>query len=384
MKSGSRPGWSEYVKPYKDNSVMCHNIWTSNGAPDNGDMFEAMQAAKRQYFYAARKVIRNQKQLRFQRMAQNAASDRSRKFWDEIRKVRKNKKSAPNIDGMTSYRDIAEVFQAKYEELFTSVPSNDSSIKKVLDYIDSNLGNSKLEDILVTEHEVEKAIDQLKAGKSDGNKGLLSNHIKHAPRRMYLLIALLLTVSIRHGYMANEMLLSTLTSIPKDTRGNICESDNYRGIALSSCLCKIQDIVIMNRYSKQLSTSEMQYAFKGKHGTTMCTLMLKEVLSYFRRNESDVYLGMIDASKAFDRVRHDKLFLLLIERKLPPVIIRIMLDSYKRQKLCTTWRNCVSQPFHMLNGIKQGSIISPVLFTVYMDVLLLRLEASGVGCKIGN
>jgi hypothetical protein len=181
MKSGSRPGWSEYVKPYKDNSVMCHNIWTSNGAPDNGDMFEAMQAAKRQYFYAARKVIRNQKQLRFQRMAQNAASDRSRKFWDEIRKVRKNKKSAPNIDGMTSYRDIAEVFRAKYEDLFTSVPSNDSSIKKVLDYINSNLGNSKLEDILVTEHEVEKAIDQLQAGKSDVNKGLLSNHIWYYP-----------------------------------------------------------------------------------------------------------------------------------------------------------------------------------------------------------
>lgn len=384
IKSRNRPGWSEHVKHLKENSKMCHNLWIRNGAPESGDLYEAMRDAKREYFYAARTVVRGEKQLRFQRMAQKAASNHNRQFWDEVKTMKKNKLVAPNIDGVTDEQEIAEVFRAKYEDLFTSVPPDDLSMQKVLDYINGDMHNTELMDYIVSEAEVTKAIEHLKSGKSDGNKGLLSNHIKHAPRRMHALIALLLTVCTKHGYIANEMLLSSLTSIPKDPRGNICDSENYRGIALSSCLSKIHDIIIMNKYSGKLCTSDMQYAFKGKHGTTMCTLMLKEVASYFKRNNSDIYMGLIDASKAFDRVRHDRLFLLLIERKLPAVIIRIMLDSYKRQKLFTKWNTCSSQQFGILNGIKQGSVISPILFTVYMDVLLLRLEACGYGCKIGS
>ena len=49
----------------------------------------------------------------------------------------------------------------------------------------------------------------------------------------------------------------------------------------------------------------------------------------------------------------------------------------------TVWNGSVSDSFHIVNGIRQGSVISPVLFTVYMDELLQQLERSGVGCCIG-
>ena len=229
-----------------------------------------------------------------------------------------------------------------------------------------------------------KAINHLKKGKADGNKGLISDHVKHSTKRMQLVISLLLTASTKHGHMPEDTLLSSISSIPKDSRASLCDSDNYRGIALSSCLAKIHDIIILNKYSAELCTSEMQYAFKSKHGTVMCTLALKEVTRYYQRCGSDVYVGMIDASKAFDRIRHDKLFLTLIDRKLPAIVIRIMLDSYQRQKMRTVWNGMYSENFGTLNGIKQGSIASPVLFTVYMDELLLRLEDSGIGCKVGS
>ena len=80
---------------------------------------------------------------------------------------------------------------------------------------------------------------------------------------------------------------------------------------------------------------------------------------------------------------HDMLFLLLIERGLPPVILRSLFDSYKRSRMRTVWNGSVSVSSHIVNGIRQGSVISPVLFTVYMDELLQQLERSGVGCCIG-
>ena len=48
------------------------------------------------------------------------------------------------------------------------------------------------------------------------------------------------------------------------------------------------------------------------------------------------------------------------------------------------WCNCISQSFECTNGIKQGGVLSPILFCVYMDELLCRLERNGVGCFIGK
>ena len=48
------------------------------------------------------------------------------------------------------------------------------------------------------------------------------------------------------------------------------------------------------------------------------------------------------------------------------------------------WGACKSDFFQATNGVKQGSIISPILFTVYVDELIARLQASGLGCNIGR
>ncbi len=58
------------------------------------------------------------------------------------------------------------------------------------------------------------------------------------------------------------------------------------------------------------------------------------------------------------------------------------MDSHERQLFGTVWNDCSSEIFETKNGIKQGSIASPVLCTVYMNQLLNRLEKSGLGCRI--
>ena len=59
-----------------------------------------------------------------------------------------------------------------------------------------------------------------------------------------------------------------------------------------------------------------------------------------------------------------------------------MYDSYKRQKLQVGWNGSLSSKSGTTNGIKQGIILSPILFTVYMDELLTRLEKGGYGCRV--
>jgi hypothetical protein len=187
-----------------------------------------------------------------------------------------------------------------------------------------------------------------------------------------------------HGHQPEALLLATIVSIPKDKNGDICSDTNYRGIALSSSIGKVLDRLLLWNNKKQLATSNLQFAYKEKHGTSMCTLVLKEVIKYYLNRQTDVYSCFIDASKAFDKIRHDKLFELLIRRGVSAIDLRVLLDLYLRQNVRTVWNGCHSDTFPATNGIRQGSISSPILFCCYMDELLSRLEKRGTGCWIGQ
>ncbi len=116
----------------------------------------------------------------------------------------------------------------------------------------------------------------------------------------------------------------------------------------------------------------------------MCSLVVKEVFHYYIDNKSDVYSGCVDMTKAFDRVHHDRLFQLLIERKVPAIALRALLDMHERQCMRTIWKEEFSELFTTTNGIRYGGVMSVVLLCIYMDALLNRLAREGYGCWIGN
>ena len=65
-------------------------------------------------------------------------------------------------------------------------------------------------------------------------------------------------------------------------------------------------------------------------------------------------------------------------------IIRLPLNVYASNFVRVAWRDVLSDYFVAINGVKQGGVLSPVLFCIYLDNLLERLSRSGVGCFIGK
>ena len=118
--------------------------------------------------------------------------------------------------------------------------------------------------------------------------------------------------------------------------------------------------------------------------TSLCTGTVKNVANRYVHCGSPVFSCLLDASKAFDLVRHDILFDRLLQRDLPPLIVSFLLGWYKSQQLCVRWCNTLSESFTVSNGVRQGGVLSPILFTIYMDELLLQLKRDGIGCHWGH
>ena len=99
---------------------------------------------------------------------------------------------------------------------------------------------------------------------------------------------------------------------------------------------------------------------------------------------TNVNVSFLDATKAFDRVEYIKLFRLLVKRSISPLTIRLLLNMYTSQTINVVWENTFSEPFDVSNGVKQGGVLSPILFGIYIDELMSRLKKSSFGCHIGH
>ena len=97
-----------------------------------------------------------------------------------------------------------------------------------------------------------------------------------------------------------------------------------------------------------------------------------------------VYSCFLDASKVYNRVNHWTLFKKLLKRGIPVIIVHILLFWYSKQENCIKWGNETSSCFTISNGVRQGGILSPVLFSFYMDDLSVLLSRSGIGCHIDD
>ncbi len=80
-----------------------------------------------------------------------------------------------------------------------------------------------------------------------------------------------------------------------------------------------------------------------------------------------MYTVLLDATKAFDRVNYCKLFRKLLDRNMSPLVLRLLLYMYTNQSLQVRWGNHTSTRFNVQNGVKQGEVLSPILFSVYID-----------------
>ena len=227
---------------------------------------------------------------------------------------------------------------------------------------------------------VKEAANCLKDNKTDPIYSFSSDCLKNGPDRLFSYLSVVIKSYLVHGHVTVFLLLATLVPIIKDKLGSVNSSKNYRSIAISSLVLKLIDWIILLLFGVTLGLDDLQFAYQPVCSTTMCTRVAIESISFFLRNGSEVYTSCMDMTKAFDLVRHSKLFKKLLLAGLSVIFVRLLLFVYMMQFANVRWNGEVSNMFTLCNGVRQGGIISAILYCFYVNELFQLLRNSGFGC----
>ena len=374
------PGWNDYVKLAHQEARSSYILWRNMGKPRQGPACDIMRRTRMNFKYSLKQCQGMEDAARANAMAKSFRKKDTRSFWKSMKNhYNKSIPLATTVNGATNPLAISNLWKEHFEKLLNSVRSENDK-PQVNSLIESITDNH----IAITPKSVLDSIDKLKAGKSCGNDGLSAEHFMQSDIRIAILLSLFYTSALKHGYLPSDFMKTVIVPLVKNKTGDTSDVHNYRPIALVTVASKIFENVLLDLLQTYLLTCDNQFGFKKGHATEHCIFVLKNAIDYYRSHNSPVFTCMLDASKCFDKINHWTLFKKLISRGIPLIYVRILVYWYRNQTFCVKWGSITSSFFDVTNGVRQGGILSPYLFAVYVNDLSVILNSSNIGLHMCN
>ena len=229
--------------------------------------------------------------------------------------------------------------------------------------------------------DIKKAVKGLNPYK--GYDEIHSNHLKNASELFFKVLTDFINACILHSYVPKAITNGVIVPLIKGNFLNKTQMCNYRPIIKSSVFLKIIEIILLSKIEKFFSSSDQQHGFKKKYSTKSAFFVLKETIYNYINFNSPVYAAFLDFSKAFDKVNHAILFDMLHKIGVPRFYIRFIAFIYNNQHVYIEYNGFKSRLWQLGNGVRQGSSLSPFLFSIYINKLVEGVSNLSVGCTLG-
>lgn len=299
-------------------------------------------------------------------------SSSSKPLWDTINRFRNGKttRSIPTLyfenQSYETTNDKANLFALILKRIFNCQDNqNDHEITYTFNTVSSY--DHLIEKITITQLNGE--INSLKTG-SPGADYINNLMLKNCSNEFKTVILLLFNKCIEYGKIPSSWKKSRISMIPKKS-GYSSDPNEYRPISLTSCLCKLFEKIIHDRIiiflNEQKIITKCQSGFRKNRSTKDHLLFMTQKIEESLTRKKRVCALFFDISKAFDCVWHAGLIYKLINYKIPGYLIRIIYDFLFGRSFFVQVDGESSEYQKITNGVPQGSVLGPLLFTLYIN-----------------
>jgi exonuclease III len=235
-----------------------------------------------------------------------------------------------------------------------------------------------------TDQEIRKAIESLKAGKAAGPDGVPPEFYKIGKEELVPVIREILKKVWEAKRAPKGWQIGDLRPVFKKGDARCCA--NYRGIMLLPIIGKIVSLIILRRICGVLDSrcQESQSGFRQGRGTVDNIFNLRQILERRHKWSQETLVAFLDYSAAFDSVDRASLWLLLKVAGVPEGLVCLIRQMYDDSQCTVGVYGESSLPFDVKTGVRQGDVLSPLLFLQAVDWIMCRatLDTDGVSAGV--
>lgn len=238
--------------------------------------------------------------------------------------------------------------------------------EKVNEYLLSKTHDDTIEQ--TTPSEIKNIIKNLKNKKAPGEDGISNLILKNLPIQAIILITKIFNASLRIGYFPEIWKKSKVIALPKP--GKVANlAANLRPISLLSGPSKVFEKVIMIRLNKHLNDNKIipneQFGFRRESSCSDALVRITEDFAHGLNMKKTTIGIALDIEKAFDSVWHKGIIYKLIKCQTPHYITKIIRSYLSDRTFSVHIGSEKSKQHKNTAGVPQGSILGPVLYTLY-------------------
>nr|VZH97719.1 unnamed protein product [Spirometra erinaceieuropaei] len=229
--------------------------------------------------------------------------------------------------------------------------------------------------------EVADAIRKLRNNKAPGEDGIPAEIFKSCVDTLAPWLHEVIERAWRDEVVPDDWGLGILVPILKKGDKTICK--NYRGISLIDVAAKIIAIVLLRRFQAvhDSRTRPNQARFRAGCGCADQIFTLRRILEFRHSYQQPMAVCFVDFAAAFDSVHRESLWRIKALDGVPAKIIAMIKAYYRSTTARVVVRNNLSQPFGIRSGVRQGCILSPILFNYAIDWILGRALRDSEGVE---
>ena len=251
--------------------------------------------------------------------------------------------SAISNAGDITYKDF---LQTPIADRFTFVPVNDEATIRI--------------------------IDNLKSKTSYGHDGLSSLLLKTIKKDISGSLAIIINQSLDTGVFPNKLKLAKVVPIFK--KDDDTKFSNYRPISILPTISKVFERVIFEQLYNYLNSLNLfyhgQYGFRENHSTELAALeLINRIIQYLDKGETPISV-FLDLSKAFDTLDHSILLSKLEYYGIRNNALKLFKNYLSNRKQYVVLDTVQSNSVNIVTGVPQGSILGPLLFTIYINDII--------------